>query len=447
MKSSESMNDWLTPEQLHAVNLIVERKRAIIWWRVGEGKTRIALEAYVRLTQCKTSLLVICSPTAFRTWQDEAKLHPVFGDLIRLEFISSGLLSQNNAIDKIRKLSITHEVGMVAVDELWMYKRLKTIRSRNVTYFTSAYPTVGLSGSLITNRNIEDIYGQACAVGLGNQIARSLTHFRTQFCVSYEDFGLKFTAKKGALPAIQQRLAPFCDIYFPADVRESRIYRTTVDPTEEQVKLFDTCQNDYYMKLENETTEVEIKSAPALIIKLQQISDGVVLDSEGNRSYLQSSKIERLLGILEEYADGGQRVLVWFAFKASLACIYDKLGKTATAMSSDHEFDSEGWRVGRYKFALATIGSGASINDFANVQHAIIYSAPFSHRAMQQAMGRTNRKSSEHTVCYYQFLQTDRGIDSLVYDSIRLTGEIEKTAIANSIDIVRKYMQTYGRII
>jgi hypothetical protein len=94
---------------------------------------------------------------------------------------------------------------------------------------------------------------------------------------------------------------------------------------------------------------------------------------------------------------------------------------------------------------LATVGSGASLNDFANVQYSIVYSAPFSYRAVQQAMGRTNRKSSAHSICYYNFLQTDRSVDKLVYDTLKLTGDIETTAIKSSVDIIKTYMMTYGR--
>jgi hypothetical protein len=203
--------------------------------------------------------------------------------------------------------------------------------------------------------------------------------------------------------------------------------------------------NEYYAKLPRNGSEVEIRNAANLIGKLQQISDGVVIDSKGERVSVGSTKFSRLLGILQELADAGERAIVWFAFKASLDLAYQVLGEEATCLASHHDFDSKGWRAGKYRFALATVGSGASLNDFKDVQRAIIYSAPFSYRAMQQAMGRTNRVSSTHQVCYYQFLQTDLGIDSMVYDSIRLTGEIEKSAIKTSAEVLRMYMQQYGR--
>lgn len=436
--------EWLTERQLQAVNMLVRQGRGIIWWKVGEGKTRIALESYIRITQCRHKLLVVCSPEAFRTWVDEARLHPVYSKIIWMQFLSSGMLSTKGAGKIIGNILIDPRIGMIVVDELWMYKNISTLRSKEIKLLTSRLPAVGLSGSLITNRNIEDIYGQACSIGVGGRLAKNLTHFRSQFCVRYEDFGLKFTAKKGALEVIQRRLAPCCDVYFPKDVRETRSYRTTVDPTPEQLGLFDVCQNDYYAKL-RENSEIEIRSAANLVGKLQQISDGVVLDSEGKRVSIESSKLARLLDILEEYADAGERAIIWFAFKASLEAVHQKLGKEATCLSSDHAFDSEGWRAGRYHFALATVGSGASLNDFANTQRAIIYSAPYSHRAMQQAMGRTNRVSSTHSVCYYQWLQTDRGVDKLVYDSLQITGEIEKSAIRTSAEVIRAYMETYGR--
>jgi hypothetical protein len=326
---------------------------------------------------------------------------------------------------------------MVVVDELWMYKKTSTLRSKNIHLLTEKIPSVGLSGSLITNRNIEDIYGQSHAIGLGKQVAKSLTDFRSQFCVSYADFGLKFTAKRGALETIQKRLAPYSSINFPRDIKSNRIWRTSVEPTDEQLELFDTCQKDYYATINDQ--EIEIKNAAVLISKLQQISDGIVIDNNGSAAPVQSSKFERLLGILDEFSESGQRVIVWFAFKASLGYASRTLGKKACTLSGDTKFDSDGWSSGKYQVCLATVGSGASLNDFTDIQHAIIYSAPFSYRAVQQAMGRTNRKSSRHTVCYYQFLQTDRGVDSLVYDAINLTGEIEKAAIKSSVDIIRSY--------
>jgi hypothetical protein len=150
--------------------------------------------------------------------------------------------------------------------------------------------------------------------------------------------------------------------------------------------------------------------------------------------------MERLSELLEEFIDAGEQILVWFAFKASLDQVYKKYRKKATALSSSHEFDAKGWAAKKYAIALATIGSGASLNDFAHIQHSIIYSATFNPLQLQQAMGRTNRKSSTHKVCHYRFLSTSESIDSYIYQSALASGKIE-----SSIKTVLENYMTHGK--
>ena len=445
------MTQWLTERQQEAVDKLLENTFAgkrltpgIVWWKIGEGKTRIGLDIFVQgvLTHNPLSkLLVVCSPQAFRQWQDEIDMHPM-AEHIKVEFLSWGKLSQNTGYSWVNRYGWDIDIGMVVLDELWLYKNPHSRRSANANKLAKMKPTVGLSGSMITARNIEDIYGQAFAVGLGGVVAKSLTDFRSQFCVAYEEHGIKFAPKRHALETIQQRLSPFVDVYFPKDIRESRFQRITVEPTAEQQEALTRCQNDYFTTFA-EGQELEIRNGAVLITKLQQISDGIVLDSGRDLVSIPSSKHDRLLQILAEFADAGTRVLVWFAFKASLDQTYQALGEKAAVLSSDHKFDSGGWARGRYQCALATIGSGASLNDFATVQYSIIYSSPFSYQSVRQAMGRTNRVGSQHRVCHYIYLQTAGGIDDRVWDAVSLSGEVEKSAIRTSTNIVQEYMNEW----
>jgi hypothetical protein len=455
------MDSWLSPKQQQAVDIVSTARRGIAWWKVGEGKTRIAISTYLRLIEGvgengyavlqNKKLLVICSPQANRQWLDELALYPglegpgtnkLFED--KVEFISYGVLSTPKGEIIAHKTALRKDVGLIVVDELWMYKNVRSKRTLNIHTLTSRHPTIGLSGSMITSRNIEDIYGQAYAINISQKIATSLTNFRTQFCVAVEEYGLQYYAKKGAIETIQSRLAPHLSIYFPRDVRETRIQRINVVPSGIQQKTFRDLQEDYYTNL-GDGKELEIKSAATLIIKLQQASDGVILDSDGASAFISSSKATRLLQLLEEYADGGQKVLVWFAFKASLNYFFEKLAGKATALSSAHEFDSVGWAKGKYTCTLATIGSGASLNDFKDCQHAIIYSLPHNWRALQQAMGRTNRTGSQHKVCFYRVLFTEESVDAGVFDATLLTGDVEKAAIKSSSQVLADYMQQFKK--
>lgn len=452
------MSGWLTERQEEAAQKIHKAQKGIVWWKVGEGKTRIALRFYeLSVPWEKNRCLVICSPSAIRQWQDEIRQYPfhVINFEECFDFLSYGSLAVYSQSTP-RWASFHHNlsnIGTIVLDEIWLYKNPRAGRSLAVHQLVRGIRNViGLSGSLITNRNIEDLYGQSRAVGIDHLLAGSLTHFRSQFQIPFGTFGTEYAAKRGAVRVIQERLAPSVDIYYPKDVRESRIIKITVDPTPQQSSLFDTVSKEYYANINGK--ELEIRNAANLITKLQQISDGCLSIGDTDKADVESSKLERLIELLLELREAGQRPIVWFAFKASLERVLRSLDirsgrkneMRAATLSSNHVFDHVGWKARKYECCLATIGSGASLNDFADSSYSIIYSAPFSHRALQQAMGRTNRASSPHLNCYYYFLATDTSVDALVYEHLLLTDRIEKDVILSSKSVIDRYMKKYESV-
>jgi hypothetical protein len=334
----------------------------------------------------------------------------------------------------------------VIIDELWLFKNPKSIRTKNVAKLISpSLPALGLSGSMVTQGSLEDLYGQSVATGLAKHVAPTLTSFRQQFMVSYSAFGgLQWTAKKNALITIQQRLAPYVSINFPKATIETKLLPQTVEPTNEQRKMLTDVNQEYYILLDS--GELEIKNAAVLLSKVQQISDGAILDSAGNATRIKSNKLQRTLELCSQLFDAGERVIIWCAFKASVDLLAESLGDQTTYLASHRKFDDEGWAKGKYKCCICTVGSGASINDFKNVQYAIVYSAPFSNRAVQQAFGRTNRKDSSHPIAYYYMMQTAETADKYVFDSLKITRSIEEYTISTSTQIVQQYIQQYDRI-
>ena len=117
----------LSEKQREAVAHLSSAKKAIAWWRVGEGKSRIAL-AWAReiCPDRMPRVLVVCSPGAIRTWQDEIAL---LGIKIEASFLSYGVL----AAGKAEKRAVDFEsLDALIIDELWMYKSEKTKRSRRI---------------------------------------------------------------------------------------------------------------------------------------------------------------------------------------------------------------------------------------------------------------------------------------------------------------------------
>jgi len=426
---------YLNDEQNKAVCKLSLAHRGIAWWKIGTGKTRIALAwASLHCSDCSTKALVVCSPNAIRQWKDEADIC----GFSRLKFLSYGELQTHRGDTAVWNTLADDSLCCVIIDELWMYKNVKTLRSKRVRILSTRLPTLGLSGSLVTARNIEDLFGQAYAVNINHALADNLTKFRTQFCVSAYNFGgLKFWAKEGALETIQQRLAPYVDVYFPSAERESRLIPTVVDPTPQQEEHLTSVNSEYFTILDS--GELEIKNAAVLVSKIQQISDGAVLDSQGTVSRIKSNKLTRTVELCNQLIDAGERVLIWVAFKASLDLLHYSLGEETATLSSHTEFDFKGWNRGKYRICVATIGSGASLNDFTNVAYSIVYSAPYNHRAVQQAFGRTNRKGSQHKVAFYYMMQTDQTVDKSVYQNLKLTASVETSIIATSAQVIQQY--------
>jgi hypothetical protein len=434
----------LTEKQREAVEHLARGKRGIAWWKVGEGKTRIALAWALEVCPTRPPrVLVVCSPGAVRTWQDEIALT---GAQIDAQFLSYGMLSsgknENRAID-------FDSFNALIADELWLFKNHRSKRSRLITELSARVPTIGLSGSVVTARSIEDIFGQAKAVGLSQLIARNITDFRRQFCNQvFNRWGyIEWLPKRGAVEQIQTRLAKHVHVHFPLETREIKEIYYGASPSAEQLKIKRELVQDYFFAHRNENGEddgftVEVKSGAALLSKLQQVSDGSLLNSAGDSLRIESPKSQKLRELVSELLDAGERVLVWVAFRRSLELLHDLLGRKTALLSSGHQFDAGAWRSGAQRVCIATVGSGASLNDFAGVRASIFYSSPFSHLQNQQARGRTLRASSDSQGRLYYHLTTDGFPDKRVLQAIAQSRDVEQSIIEITREIVAQEMRT-----
>ena len=431
----------LSEKQREAVHHLIraEGGRGIAWHRVGTGKTRIAIAwAIIRNA---TRLLIVCSPGAIRQWQDEIKLLELDG-VIEPRFLSYGLLSRGAASEKLAQ--DFSALDALIIDELWLYKNAKSRRSLTIAEFSRRLPTIGLSGSMVTARNVEDLFGQARAVGISQLIARNITDFRSQYEIEvvnrFTQF-IEWTPQPHAVERIQQKLAGNIHVHFPASTREIRDIDVHVAANPGQEKIKRELAKTYYFEHKDAGAEqgfaIEIKSASALVVKLQQVSDGFLRDTV-NDVYLgvASSKLERLKELVAEFLDADERVLVWCAFRHSVDIVRASLKVPSVALSGSHEFDVEAWQSGRARVCCATVGSGASLNDFAHVRIAVFYSTRFSHLQHQQARGRTDRASSAGGRCYY-YLETDGFPDAHVLRMIRESRAVEEGVIEITQAIVR----------
>ena len=300
---------------------------------------------------------------------------------------------------------------------------------------------------MITARNIEDLWGQAKAVGLAGKVARHITAFRSEFCIKNLSWGgwYEYEPKPDAVEQIQKRLAENIHVHFPTETREVRDIFIDVSPSKAQLDIKRALAREYYFAHEDPDEKhgfsVEIKSAAALLVKLQQISDGCVRNSEGDLLLVDSPKSKRFRELALELLDGGERILVWVAFKRSMDILRGLLPCPVGLLSSEHLFDSAAWASGETRICLATVGSGASLNDFAGVRYSIWYSSSFSHLQNQQARGRTLRASSDSAGRVYYHLCTDGFPDRRVFKMIAASRSVEDETIEITRAVVAEAMR------
>lgn len=435
----------LHPEQTRAHDKIVSNGgRGIVWHDVGQGKTRTALSVLATLQvqyewEPPFIIPVVCRRKAFHTWQEEielldldyyvyhwnpkAKEHDYDDERPTIWLISESQVDQ---------FWINPYVRHVVIDELHLFKNPSTIRSRAAQKLAKSRPVIGLSGSIMTASNVEDLYGQAWAVGIHQQLSKTFTEFRSQYMISLPKEGnsppIK-TPKRGAYSQIMTRLEPFVDVYFP-EKKDRRIHESIVKVpiTDEQAKYIHDLKEHW------EIEDMEYSSAAALTVKAQQISNGWVkvddhrLQQEWT-SHIETNKIEYLVGLLEEIIATGHKCIVWCAFKYDVKFLADRLPFATLQQSSETELDLEAWRSGKYPVVLATEGSGSAHNDFAQVPYGIYYSQTWKWLDLQQSQGRHDRKSSQHSDCYYYYLHTQGTLDKLVYDTVKYASSQEKSII------------------
>lgn len=411
-------------------------ERGIIWWQIGRGKTRIAL-AWMFMISKDPRPLIICSPKADRQWRDEIRLMGL-RKLIHPTFLSSGLISKWRK----RKDFVTIDfdaINCIVVDELWMFKNVNSKRSGVVTQLTWRLPSIGLSGSMMTAGNLEDLYGQAAAMNLEKKLSKNLSEFRELYMIATPNFAgfIQRYPRKGSVEAIQRKLIDNVDIYFPKETREIRDIPISVDATTEQLAIKRQLLKSY--TYEEENFALEIKSAASLLVKLLCVSDGFIKDNKGNYAIVKSNKMDRLCELCSELLDAGERVLIWVAFKKTAELLSKVLPCKTTLLTGDGKFDVYGWRDHKIKATIATVGSGMSLNDFANVRYAIFYSSSFNSLNVQQARGRTNRKSSLHSCAYYYFLSTAKFPDKSVYEGIENNKSLEEIVIATCKRVLEQH--------
>lgn len=446
----------LSPKQLKTATRLYRKGGGAIFWRVGTGKTRVAYAWFAMIAKhCEVlpRFIVVCRREAFADWTNELKkmglpwrtwvadkesdIYDVRTTKPLVYLISHGMLAK--FLPSL--LDYTAMLRGIAFDEGFLYKNPSTKHCHAANKLSAAIgKAIVLSGSVMTARDLTDIYGQLFAINRHQSIARTLTEFRSRFLYRFQinpnasSQAVAWRAAKGAGERITRLIKPLSSFYFPInDQRKVVTDIRNIEATKDQLHAFRELKEYYELSLKGRT--IELKNAPSVIIKCQQISDGFV-NLDGEHIAFTSSKMDWLISKVMELLAYGERVIIWAAFRYTVQMILQRLQKLkvkAYGMTGGAAFDLVGWnRNGQV--GVATVGSGSSVNHFKDVAYAIYYSHSFRWLDMQQSRGRTNRTDSAHQICFYYHLHTQGGLDEFVYKTVMGSQHCESEIIQHAVN-------------
>lgn len=397
----------------------------ICWWKMGTGKTRIALHAFQQ--SGFQYAIIITRRIAFGDWvleHDKCDMaHTIYQNGYGLtnilkwgKYAGSGNILLLSAGDlKNRPVVLPHNCLLI-VDELYLFSNPKSKRSLELQRFsTTCQARLGLSGTLMPARDNYSIYGQLKALGSEKCLARTGTEFRELYQDFFQTaFGRQSKNKPGSKEAILKKVSSFVDVHFP-ESRPTRIQVIQVNATPLQKKAIKALREHY------EYNGVEYDYAPAVAHAINGISGGWHINNS-LLEFLECPKIARLKMLIDEIMAEGERVVVWCAYHADIARIAEELEKDKRVwleFSATCKWDQAAYATGKISIVLATEANGSSVNYFGDVKYAIYYSINYKSLDLDQSMGRHERKSSSHDGAHYYFLQTKGTLDARIYKLVK----------------------------
>lgn len=431
--------------QVAAVNRLYLSRGGLVWWKVGEGKTRIALFLFATLQNAyewslPSICLVVCRRRAFFDWSEEirrcfpesqiysdhAPVHPLGRSPVFL------LVSHAEIGKRFEQLNANGRIRFVVLDEGWLYANHQAARSKAAKRLTASRKSVVLSGTIMKARNTDEIYNQAQVVHKHRYLAPSLTKFRTmhQTRIMINDKFPKTYAKKGAYKKIMRDLREVADVHFPKGDRLIHEQFHNVEATKKQQEYFRELKECYSI----DELGLEYDRAITISVKAQQIANGWIKNREGDYLSVPSNKPGKLEDELTDIIASGSSCVIWCAFRHDVKVLSDFLPFASLQMLGGEDFDMERWSAGDISVCLATEASGSSVNYFSQTPYAIYYSANYKWLDMQQSRGRTDRgKASKHSACFYKYLQVDGSLDAHVYRTALESGTAERKLITAGV--------------
>jgi len=419
----------LLPHQKKMLDYLKKHNPCGLFTFLGSGKSLSAL-AYVEHIKAKRILIVADKNNILNTWPEQIFEHTDYDVVIRPSNEELRLLPLHP--DKSLCVLVNYDIiarhaldwyvqwDIVIMDESSEIKDQRTAKHKGMRLVCRSIPhKLLLNGKMMTER-LEDVYGQMTLIGGKEKFPDTLTKFRQKYMMPHEQ-GYGWIPKRSAFTHVQRDIKDIS--YWLEDDGSidmpNRIYhKVEVEMNKEQRRIDHELQIEFEATLEGSVIRTDF--AAVCFIKRVQIAGGVFRMEEEWKS-VPTGKLRVLRQAIEDNPDS--KIVVWHTYIPETKLISDYLTGRGIKFSV---VDSPkcGDRLAKFrddddtKVLLIRTSLCRGLNQLVGANIAVFYSRPFSYARYAQAVGRTNRITSEFEDTHVIDIVVKGSVDETVYHMI-----------------------------
>lgn len=457
------------PHQVEGFQYGLENPCFLLGDEQGLGKTKQVIDiACARKGQFKHCLIIAGVNSLKWNWLNEIEIHSNekgkligssykkgklkdgsvndrLADLVNIDKISEYFLVTNietlrnaDIQETLQDLCTSGVIGMVCIDEIHKAKNAQSTQGKSIHKLKSFY-RIGATGTPLMNTPL-DLYNPLKWLGVEKH---SFTAFRNRYADmggfgGHEVIGWQNLGElRGILAGCQLRRLKAEVLDLPAKV-----------PVTEYVEMGRKQASIYKEIKQCILSEIDaIKANPNPLAQLIRLRQATGYSGILSSTVAESAKIERLLDIIEEKVDNGEKVIVFSNWKNTLFPAIDRFkaefkGTDYSVITGDTV--DRMWEVRKFqtdkkcKVLFGTIGAAGTGLTLTAATNVIFLDEPWNKASKDQAEDRAHRIGTTGTVSIITLVTKDT-IDERVMDIVKEKGKYADMLVdgntANSSDI------------
>lgn len=327
----------LMRHQLEGVEFLLGRRSGLLAFEQGLGKTRVAIESFVRLMGAGSAdlMLVLCPNSLKRNWVAEIeKYAPALSTLViegvardrrqaigtaRETVVIIGYESARKDITAVRAI-LARRRAVLVLDESHFVKNRASLTATAAGHFAPLTPFRWLlTGTPVTN-SPADLFSQLAVVENGSPLG-SLSAFVASYGGAGESVERRKALAARVAPYILRRTKEQC-----LDLPEKTFVDIRVELPAWQRALYDAMRDDVLAEVEGMTAAQFRAFAPTALTRLlrlsQLASNPRLLLPEEQRT---PGKFEELDHLVDELvADGQRKLIIWSYYVGTIRALAER---------------------------------------------------------------------------------------------------------------------------